>query len=90
MALVLVGRVKSDSPSREDPKRRIIGVNLHCIQDVVDPEQGQTVERLYVYETKAGYKKAFTIPFGSFVTPVYNRFGKVEDIIWTEPEAPKK
>lgn len=90
MALVLVGRTDSDSPSREDPTRRIIGVNLHCIDDVADPVVGQRVQRLYVYESKVGYRKAYDIPFGSFITPVYNRWGKIDDIIWTEPDVVKK
>lgn len=57
------------------------GVTLHCIEAGPTPESGRLCVKVSIGTRKPGYEKACSVPFGSVITPVYNRFGKTEDII---------
>lgn len=89
MALKLVGRFESEFEA-QDHSGKIRGVNLHCIETEEDPRGGLRVERLYIHERRPGYLTSQGIPFGSIVTPVYNRYGKVDDLIWKSPDTVKQ
>ncbi|AXH73577.1 MAG: hypothetical protein [Inoviridae sp.] len=89
MALKLVGRHESEFVAK-DGSGMIKGINLHCVDTEEDPVHGSRVERLYIHSAKPGYESSKGIPFGSILTPIYNRFGKVEDITWREAPAPAK
>lgn len=86
MALILAGR--NESSFKGSDGNQVTGITLHLLEDIPDPVNGTHVERFYIHEKKPGYETAKTIPFGSVITPVYNRYGKVEDIIWKTPDKP--
>ena len=49
-----------------DKNQRFTGVKLHCLQELSSPTEGQL---------------AIGFPFGAVVTPIYNKYGKVDDFI---------
>ena len=57
------------------------GVTVHCLEPAVPPAVGSLCVHLSVGTNKPGYLVASTLEPGMEVVPVYNRFGKVEDLI---------
>lgn len=84
MALILVGRSDYQFTTKEGTL--ITGTMLHCLDNVSADGKGYRVDKFSLSNTKPAYATAQTIPLGAVVTPVYNRYGKVDDIIWKTPE----
>ncbi len=60
------------------------GMVLHCVYPAAAPAVGELTQTLSVGSMKPGYATACNVPIGAEVTPVYNRFGKVEDVVVAE------
>lgn len=84
----VVGRRKYQFTNKETGEM-IVGVSLHCLENSPDPSEGQLATTLSVVSAKPCYSLALGIPFGSEVTPVYNKYGKVDDILIRDtPDTP--
>lgn len=75
----VVGRKKYSFASKDGGL--VTGVSLHCLEKAADPSEGEVALTLSVSSTKACYGTVLSVPFGSEITPVYNRYGKVDDIL---------
>lgn len=82
MALIIKGRKNIDFHNKEG--EHIQGVKLHCIYQESSPTEGQLCELIFVGINKPIYPTACQFPFGTVITPVYNRNGKVDDFILRE------
>lgn len=79
MALKLMGKKYYDYTN--DKNQRYTGVKLHCIQELSTPQEGFLTETVSVGSQKPIYYQCDTLPFGSVFTPVYDRYGRIQDII---------
>lgn len=79
MALKIMGKKYYDFTNTE--KQRFTGLKLHCIQECASPTEGYLVEVVSIGSNKPIYSQVDAFPFGTVITPVYNRYGKIEDII---------
>lgn len=57
------------------------GFTCHCIEKAVPPAVGELCVTFAMGTTKPGYSTVLTLQPGDEITPVYNRYGKVDDII---------
>lgn len=80
MAYVYLGKKPYKFTNKEDGVV-YTGIRMHCIAEVPAPGEGQLTEVFSIGTNKSGFANADSLPFGSIVNPVYNRFGKVDDII---------
>lgn len=79
MALRVLGRKHYDYTNEKG--QRYTGVKLHCVQVNSTPEEGFLTEVVSVGSSKPIYPVAVSLPFESVITPIYNRFGKIDDIV---------
>ncbi|MCI9438646.1 MAG: hypothetical protein HFH85_16090 [Lachnospiraceae bacterium] len=79
MALKIMGKKYYDFTNTE--KQRFTGLKLHCIQEFPSPTEGYLVEIVSIGSSKAIYTQVDSFPYGTIITPVYNRYGKIEDVI---------
>lgn len=79
MALTVVGTV----PYRTTiDGSTYLGITIHCVEPA-KPEKGgigQTCFSFSVGSTKPGYVNAIRVVPGDTVNPIFNRYGKVEDV----------
>ena len=57
------------------------GITCHCIEPAVPPAVGELCVTFSVGDTKPGYSVVLSLQVGDEITPVYNRFGKVDDVV---------
>lgn len=89
MALVLMGKRYYDFTNDKDQNFK--GVKLHCIQEFESQQEGTLTEVISVNTRHPIYHVADQLLFGTVFTPVYNRYGRMEDIIVkAEPDVGKK
>ena len=79
MAFIITGRHMYDFTN--DKNQRFTGVKLHCLQELSSPTEGQLTEVISVGSDKPIYPMAIGFPFGAVVTPIYNKYGKVNEFI---------
>lgn len=79
MALKVVGKRYYDFTN--DKNQRFTGVKLHCIQEFSTQKEGFLTEVISVGSDKPVYPIADELIFGTVITPVYNRYGRIDDII---------
>lgn len=90
MAFIVVGRKPYDFPDQKNPGQRIVGVKVHCIDEVATPDQGQLTEIIGAKIQYPLYTKLMNLSFGDVIIPVYNKYGSPTDIIIQPPAAEKK
>lgn len=89
MALKILGKKYYDFTSKEG--QRVQGLKLHCVQDQPSSTEGFLTELISVGFNKPIYTTVDSYPFGTLITPVYNRYGSIEDVILVSlPEGTKK
>lgn len=88
MALKVVGKKYYDFTNKEG--QRVQGLKLHCLQEHPTPDEGYLTELVSVGISKPIYSQADSIAFGSIITPVYNRYGSLQDIILVSMPDDKK
>lgn len=79
MALVLMGRKFYDFTN--DKGQNYKGIKLHCLQEFATPQEGTLTEVVSVSENNPAYAVAVAMPFNCLFTPVYNRYGRIDDLI---------
>lgn len=79
MALVLLGKKYYDYTNEKG--QRFQGVKLHCIQQNSTPAEGTLTEVVSVGSNKPIYATVESFPFETVITPIYNRYGRVDDIV---------
>ena len=79
MALKLVGKKAYDYTNEKVD--RYTGIKVHCVQEHASPLEGYLVETISVSSTKPIFSQANEFPFGTVFTPVYDRYGKIQDMI---------
>lgn len=79
MALVIKGKHAYNFKNKEN--QQISGIQLHCLQQHPSPTEGYLVEVLSIVWTKPIYPMAEQLPLESVITPIYNKYGKIEDIV---------
>lgn len=57
------------------------GITCHCVEPATPPAVGQLCVTFSVGDTKPGYPVVQSLQVGDEITPVYNRFGKVDDVV---------
>ena len=57
------------------------GITCHCVESATPPAVGQLCVVFSVGDTKPGYPMVQSLQVGDDITPVYNRFGKVDDVV---------
>lgn len=88
MALVLMGKRYYDFTNDKDQNFK--GVKLHCIQEFSTQNEGTLTDVISVNSRSPIYHIADQLEFGTVFTPVYNRYGRMEDIVVKAlPEAGK-
>lgn len=78
MAFILKGRHDYNFKSKDG--NQVSGCQLHLIQQNATSE-GFLVEQVSIPVTKPAYTIAVQLPFESVITLVYNKYGKVDDIL---------
>lgn len=59
-----------------------VGISLHCTYPATqDGAEGDLTESFSIGDTKPGYPTALSVALGSEITPSYNKYGKVDDIV---------
>ncbi|AXF52335.1 MAG: hypothetical protein [Inoviridae sp.] len=81
MALVVIGRKPYDFPDKQNPGQRIVGVKIHCVDEISSPEFGQLTEIIGAKIQYPLYTKLMQLPIGAVIVPIYNKYGSPTDII---------
>lgn len=78
MALVVLGK-RGYNFTKDG--QTFIGVKLHCREEFPAPDVGYLTEVLSVGDRKSIYHTVLSLPFGAVITPIYDKYGKIQDII---------
>lgn len=84
MAMILTGKRYYDFENEK--KQRFQGLKLHCVQRNMAQDQGYLTELLGVGSSSPIYPLADSLKFGSVITPVYDKYGRVTDIVLVEEQ----
>lgn len=82
MAVILVGKQETTFPTQDGNKMH--GLNIHVIDEVpvhTDYMDGQTTEKLFVWDQKVSYGAMKALPLGSKIVLIRNKRGKYDDFI---------
>lgn len=79
MALKLMGKKTYDYTN--DKGIRYTGIKLHCIQQYSTPQEGFLTETVSVGTSKPIFPMADGFEFGTIFTPVYDKYGRINDLI---------
>lgn len=79
MALKLVGKKSYDYTN--DKGVRYTGIKLHCVQQHATSQEGFLTEIVSVGTNKPIYSQANEYAFGTIFTPVYDKYGRIQDLI---------
>lgn len=79
MALKLVGKKAYDYTNEKG--QNYTGIKMHCVQDRPSETEGYLVETISVGTNKPVFATADDLPFGTIFTPVYDRYGRIQDIM---------
>lgn len=80
MAVFVVGKKYYDWTNPDD-KKRYQGLKLHVVDELENPKSGKLVDTVKVSDMSPVYPLADSIPFGSLVTIVYDKYGRPQDFI---------
>lgn len=82
MALIYIGKHYYDYTN--DKGENYKGVHLHCIPEYKSPAEGLLSEVLKVRNISSIYPLADGLKIGSKINPIYDKYGRVADIILQE------
>ena len=57
------------------------GITCHCVEKATPPAVGELCVTFSVGDNKPGFSVVQSLQVGDEITPVYNRFGKVDDVV---------
>lgn len=89
MAFILEGKREMSFTGTDGSQ--ISGVQLHLVQQFSVQSKdisGRLVEKEFVSANKPCYTLAEQIPIGSVITVIYNKRGKVDDLVLVESPSP--
>lgn len=80
MALIYLGK-KPYTWTNPDTKITYSGIKMHCMQELPSPGEGYLTDVVKIPVNSAIYPTAESLPFKTVFTPVYDRYGRIADII---------
>lgn len=81
MNMKVVGKERVDYPSKKTGKQ-VTGISFNCVMDTNDQRfEGMRVDTVFVSSKSPMYEQCASIPVGSEISVMYNRYGSVESVL---------